>query len=226
MARVRWSTATLPSYVSSMWSNTEDWQYIRKAPELVAMFNQIGGMWVDDLNRELRDAQAARKQKIEDGYKFALNVDSDRIRMRIWAFTARAMVHEAKHQSILKLMKHSGWDVNQTGRAEWDWGTRKRKRRAGGRGRKHTGSTGSGRTRPPGGSGSGSGSGTSSSSSESTSSSSSRPGPSRPAMDPRREASYRRQLITLDILSQKGATESERNNAAEKARRIRERLGE
>lgn len=199
MARVRWNTATLPRYVSSMWSNTEDWQYIRKSPELVAMFNQIGGMWVDDLNRELHSAQAARRQKVEDGYKFAINVDSDRIRMRVWAFTARAMAHEAKHQSILKLMRHSGWDVNQHSRAQWDWGKRKRRK--------------SGGSRSSGGSGT-------------RTSGNGRPKASRPAMDPRREASYRRQLIALDILSQKGATESERNNAAEKARRIRERLGE
>lgn len=199
MARVRWNTATLPSYVSSMWSNTEDWQYIRKSPELVTIFNQIGGMWVDDLNRELRDAQAARKQKIEDGYKFAINVDSDRIRMRVWAFTARAMVHEAKHQSILKLMRHSGWDVNQNSRAKWDWGKRRKRKPSGSRSSGGTGSRTSGNGRS---------------------------GASRPAMDPRREATYRRQLVTLDILSEKGATDSERNNAAEKARRIRERLGE
>lgn len=206
MARVRWSNATLPNYVSSMWSNTEDWQYVRKSPELVAIFNQIGGMWVDDLNRELREAQAKRRQQIEDGYKFAINVDSDRIRMRIWAFTARAMVHEAKHQSILKLMKTSGWDVNQHGKAQWDWGTRKRRRSGGGRGSRSASGSASG--------------------SRSRTSGNGRSGASRPAMDPRREATYRRQLVTLDILSERGATESERNNAAEKARRLRERLGE
>jgi hypothetical protein len=208
VARVRWNTATLPSYVSSMWSNTEDWQYIRKAPELVSLFNQIGGMWVDDLNSELRQAQAARKQKIEDGYKFAINSDSDRIRMRIWAFTARAAAHEAKHQSILKLMKTSGWDVKRGSARPTNpgpnFGSGRRRRR---------GSTGNGRSRPPGGGGG------------------SRRGPkSENALvnQRRNEARLRRRLIGLDALAhpRSGATEDERSLAAEKARRIRSRLGE
>lgn len=199
MARVRWSNAGLPGYIDSMWSNTEAWQYIRKAPELVAMFDLMGEQWVGDLNRELHAAQAKRKQPVEDGYKFAISHDDDRLRMRIWAFTARAMVHEARHQSILKLMRHSGFDFKQKGRAQWDWG--------GGGGRSR--SSGGGSTRATGAGG--------------------RSGSSRrrPSMDPKREARLRRQLDVLGRLaSDRGATESERKLAAERARRLRSKLGE
>jgi hypothetical protein len=200
VARVRWNTATLPSYVSSMWSNTEDWQYIRKAPELVTMFEQMGGMWVSDLNRELHAAQAARKQKVEDGYAFAISHDNDRLRMRIWAFTARAMVHEAKHQSILKLMRNSGFDFKGKGRAQWDWGRKKQSRSQSGGSRSGAGTRSSGTRKE-------------------------RTGPSR-SMSPGEEAKLRRRLAGVEALAARGATEGERSVAAEKARRIRRQLGD
>lgn len=197
MARVRWSNARLPSYVDSMWSNTEAWQFIRKAPGLVEMFDVMGDMWVNDLNMELNAAQARRKQPIEDGYKFAISHDNDRIRMRIWAFTARAMVHEAKHQSILRLMGHSGFDVNRKGKAKWDWGTRKKRKPSGNKSR--GGGRSSGTSAPRSGSG----------------------------MDPAKESRMRRQLAAMDLLAKdKGATESERKLVAERARRFRSQLGE
>ena len=200
MARVRWSQSRLPKYVHSMWSNTEDWEYIRKAPELITFFGGMGQQWVSELNNELHAAQAARRQKVEDGYKFAISMDSDRIRMRIWAFTARAAAHEAKHQSILKLMKASGWDVRG--------GTGGRRNPGSGRSRSTGGgSRGNRRTRPSGGGGS---------------------GPrSRPSMDPKREAKLRRKLAAMEALSKDMSTsESERGLAAEHARRVRRELGE
>lgn len=197
MSRVRWNTATLPKYVDSMYSNTEDWQYIRKAPELITMFNTLGEGWVGALNQELHAAQRARKQPVADGYKHAISVNDDRIRMRIWAFTARAMAHEAKHQSILRTMRTSGFEFKAKGRAQWDWGTKsgtRGKRKA----KRDSGSKGGAGTRPS----------------------------NRPAMDPAKERRMRRQLITLDELAKRGSTEGERKLAAEKARRFRSELGE
>jgi len=161
----------------------------------------MGEQWVGDLNRELNAAQARRKQPIEDGYKFSISHNDDRIRMRIWAFTARAMVHEAKHQSILKLMRHSGFDFKQKGRAQWDWG--------GGGGGGRSRSSGGGSTRPTGAGG--------------------RSGSSRrrDTMDPQRRARLRRRLDAVDRLAaDRGATESERKLAAERGRRLRSELGE
>jgi hypothetical protein len=122
--------------------------------------------------------------------------------MRIWAFTARAMVHEAKHQSILKLMsnvgKGRGFDYSRHGRAQWDWGKRKRKPRGNRRG----------------GGGGGASAGTSAPRSG-------------PRMDPAKAARMRRQLATMDLLARdKGATEAERSLAAERARRFRTELGD
>lgn len=212
MARVRWNTATLPKYVHSMYSNTEDWQAIRKAPELVNMFALMGEHIVQELNWELHAAQAARKQKVEDGYKFAINHDPDRIRMRIWAFTARAAAHEAKHQSILKHMRFVGDTKRGTGgrtNPGPNFGSRGARRGGKGGGSRRTGGgsrSGAG-TRPP------------------PKSSSRRSGPS---MDPRREARLRRQLDVLDRLAAEGSggTGPERSLAAEKARRLREELGD
>lgn len=201
MARVKWSTASI-RYIDSMWSNTEDWQEIRKSPELVTMFGGIGQEWVSKLNTELHEAQARRKQKIEDGYKFAIRFDEDRLRMRIWCFTARAQAHEAKHQSILRLMHTSGFDVKEKSRARFNWGG---------------GGTGGGRSRGRARGSAGSGSGGKKSKSTS----------SRPKMDPQREARLRRQLITLDALQKdSAASEGEKRLAAERARRFRSELGE
>lgn len=203
MARVRWNKATLPSYVDSMYSNTEDWQYIRKAPELITFFDTMGTSWVSALNQELHAAQRARKQPVADGYAHAITVNEDRIRMRIWCTTARAMAHEAKHQSMLRTMSNSGFDFKAKGRARFDWGGKKGKSGGSksGRGRKSSAKPGGTNTRPSG---------------------------SRPAMDPRREASLRRKLAALEALATegRGGTESERKSAAEKARRIRSELGE
>jgi hypothetical protein len=215
VARVKWNTGSI-RYIDSMWSNTEDWQAIRKAPELVTMFGGKGSEWVSRLNSELHQAQIRRKQKVEDGYKFSISFDEDRLRMRIWTFTARAMAHEAKHQSILRLMRTSGFDVNEKGRA-----------RAGGTGggRRGGSSTGEGRRRPPGGSGGGSG-GREKGSGGGSSAAPPKPPPRR--MDPAKEARMRRQLVTLDALANpsSGAPEGERKLAAERARRFRAELGE
>lgn len=196
MARVRWNNATLPSYVDSMYSNTEDWEYIRKAPELVAVFNEIGANWVLALNQELHAAQRARKQPVADGYAHAISIDSDRIRMRIWCTTARAMAHEAKHQSILRLMRTSGFDYRGKGKARFDWG-----------GKRSSKSKSKRRGNPKGGAGT-------------------RPSASRPTMDAAEAAKLRRRLAALDALAERGATEGERRAAAEKAKRVRSRLGE
>jgi hypothetical protein len=115
-----------------MYSETSAWEYVRKAPELIAMFNTLGEGWVDALNQELHAAQRARKQPVADGYKHRISINDDRIRMRIWAFTARAMAHEAKHQSMLRTMRTSGFDFKQKGRAKWDWGKKAGSKKSGG----------------------------------------------------------------------------------------------
>lgn len=186
-----------------MWSNTEDWQDIRKSPDLVDLFAITGEHIVRDLNHELHTAQMSRKQKVEDGYKFAISHDRDRIRMRIWAFTARAAAHEAKHQSILKNMQFIG-DVKEKG------GGRTNPGGGGGRSRGHTGGGGPRKGSRPGGS-----------------KGATRPTKSRRKLDPAKEVRLRRQLATFDALSKDaGATEAERKLAAEHARRARDQLGE
>lgn len=196
MARVRWSKTRLPKYIDSMWSNTEDWQEIRRSPELVSLFGAIGQSWVADLNAELHQAQARRQQPIEDGYKFAINMDSDRIRMRIWTFTARAMAHEAKHQSILRLMNASGFDVKG-----------KRRRSSGPRGGSGAGTRGrggGGGPRPGGGK--------------------PRSRPNMDPGRERRLRRILTTLDALSKDS--GASESEQKLARERARRVRSELGE
>lgn len=209
MARVKWNTTSI-RYIDSMWSNTEDWQQIRKTPELVSMFAGMGEHIVQELNWELHGAQARRRQPVEDGYKFAISHDRDRIRMRIWAFTARAAAHEAKHQSILKHMQFVG-DVKEKGGGRTNPGSHAGG--GGGRSRGHTRGGGAG-TRRPGGGGGGSRRGPKSRNTR--------------VNELRNDARLRRRLMGLDALAhpKSGATEDERNLAAEKARRIRKRLGE
>jgi hypothetical protein len=207
VARVKWNTTSI-RYIDSMWSNTEEWQAIRKAPALEAMFMGLGESWVDRLNTELHNAQAARKQPVADGYKYAIRRDEDRLRMYIWAFTARAMAHEAAHQSILRLMRTSGFETNERGRAKF--GGSRRSSGGSGRGSRSgggKGSAGPGPSRPR-----------------------SAP-PKRPTLDPQTEAKMRRRLITLDRLSANADSSdpnlaNEGKLAREKARRIRDELGE
>lgn len=89
----------------------DEFERIRKVAPLEAMFRKNGEEWVGRLNAELRQAQARRGQPVEDGYKYHITRDGSRIRMYVVAFTARAQAHEAEHQSILKLMHTTGWDV-------------------------------------------------------------------------------------------------------------------
>lgn len=93
------------------WHDEEFAPQIRKAPGMVAYLEAKGVEWVAELNTELRVAQAARQQPVEDGYDHHVNVEGTRARLYIVAASARAQAHEAKHASILKLMKTSGFDV-------------------------------------------------------------------------------------------------------------------
>lgn len=81
-----------------------EWVRIRKAAGLKAELEARGQGWVDRLNAELRAAQAARKQPVEDGYKFEITTEGSRLRLYVWPFTARAIAHEAVNQSMLKLV--------------------------------------------------------------------------------------------------------------------------
>lgn len=194
MARVKWNTTSI-RYIDSMWSNTEDWQYIRKTPELMELFRGMGESIVQELNWELHAAQARRKQPIADGYKYTIRRDEDRLRMYIWTFTARAMAHEAAHQSILKHMRFVG-DTNVKGGGYRKMGGN----RFTGGGRSHSATTGGPRTRT-------------------------KPTPKRAALDPKLEASLRRRMAAAEALAaDPGATESERKLAKEKARRISAKL--
>jgi hypothetical protein len=95
--------------------NLDEFERIRKAPLLEAKLVAMAEEWVARLNAELRAAQAKRKQPVEDGYTFHLSRKGNRSRVHIVAFTARAQAHEAKHQSILKLMETSGHGVKKKG---------------------------------------------------------------------------------------------------------------
>lgn len=195
MARVKWNTTSI-RYIDSMWSNTESWQHIRKTPELMELFRGMGESIVQELNLELNAAQARRKQPIADGYKFAIRRDEDRLRMYIWAFTARAMAHEAAHQSILKHMRFVG-DTNVKGGGRRKMGGN----RFTGGGRSHNATTGGPRTARP------------------------KPKKSTHKLDPKLEATLRRRLAATEALAaDSAATESERKLAKERARRISAKL--
>lgn len=84
--------------------NMGEFRRIRKTPEMVAQLEKMGREWVERLNGELHDAQAARKQPVEDGYIADVTTSGTRARLFIVAETARAQVHDARHQSILKQM--------------------------------------------------------------------------------------------------------------------------
>lgn len=82
----------------------DEFEHIRKSDEMVEFLHGIGTELCASLNAELNEAQAERKQPIEDGYKFYVTNEgtASRARLHILAFTARAQAHEAVHQSILK----------------------------------------------------------------------------------------------------------------------------
>lgn len=95
----------------------EEFGEIRRSPGMVAHLDGMGEQWVARLNEELHGAQARRNQPVEDGYDHHITTGGTRARLYVVASTARAQAHEAKHGSILKLMRTSGLDVNQgTGR--------------------------------------------------------------------------------------------------------------
>lgn len=93
--------------------HTEEFANIRRSPGMVAHLKAMGEEWEARLNSELHAAQAARKQPVEDGYDHHITTGGTRARLYMVAATARAQAHEAKHNSILKLMRTSGLDVNQ-----------------------------------------------------------------------------------------------------------------
>lgn len=95
------------------YSNTDDWVALRKSPRLYSLLRARGETWVSRLNAELHRAQQQRGQPVEDGYAFHIQEGGDRLRLHIVPFTARAQAHEARNQSILKLM-----DVSNVNTAE------------------------------------------------------------------------------------------------------------
>jgi hypothetical protein len=101
------------SVASKIKWNLDEFERIRKAPLLEAKLVEMAEEWVGRLNAELHAAQAKRKQPVEDGYTFHLSQRGNRSRVHIVAFTARAQAHEARNQSILKLMRTSGHDVQE-----------------------------------------------------------------------------------------------------------------
>ncbi|GLE59537.1 hypothetical protein NJBCHELONAE_48500 [Mycobacteroides chelonae] len=80
----------------------DEFRRVRKSVELLHELHNMGRKWVDELNAELAEAQRARGQEIEAGYVYHITNEGDRARLHIIAATARAMAHEAKHQSILR----------------------------------------------------------------------------------------------------------------------------
>lgn len=81
-----------------------EWKSIRTTPEMKSELSARGKSWTDRLNAELRAAQAARRQPIEDGYTYEVTTEGSRYRLYVWPFTARAIAHEAVNQSMLKLV--------------------------------------------------------------------------------------------------------------------------
>jgi hypothetical protein len=94
----------------------EEFVRVRKSPGMIAHLEGMGEEWVGLLNTELHAAQTARKQPVEDGYVHHITTGGSRARLYIVAKTARAQAHEAKHSSILKLMRTSGHDVKRHAR--------------------------------------------------------------------------------------------------------------
>ncbi|QFG08867.1 hypothetical protein PBI_MALAGASYROSE_17 [Mycobacterium phage MalagasyRose] len=87
----------------------DEFENLRKSAGVVAFLEATGERLVGQLNTELRAAQAQRGQPQADGYKFYVTGkgeggDKSRARLHILAFTARGIAHEAKHQSILRLL--------------------------------------------------------------------------------------------------------------------------
>lgn len=91
--------------------NESEFTRIRKSPGLVNKFHAMGFDWADRLNTELHAAQAARKQEEADGYDYHVEEKGSRARLFMVASTARGQAHEAKHHSILKLMRTDDLDV-------------------------------------------------------------------------------------------------------------------
>lgn len=84
-----------------------EFRRIRNSPGMTEFLKAKGEEWVTELNAELREAQAKRKQPVEDGYDYWISRGT-RARLHIIPKTARAQAHEAKHSSILRTMKVGG----------------------------------------------------------------------------------------------------------------------
>lgn len=84
---------------------------IRKSEVLETQFHEMGFDWAERLNAELHGAQTARKQPESDGYDYHVRNEGTRVRLYVVASTARGQAHEAKHHSMLKLMRTDDFDV-------------------------------------------------------------------------------------------------------------------
>lgn len=81
--------------------NNPVWRELRNSPGVDAYLDRVGEETVARCNADLREAQARRKQPVEDGYDHHTTHGS-RSRLNIFPSTPRAMAHEAVNQAILQ----------------------------------------------------------------------------------------------------------------------------
>lgn len=84
--------------------NMDEFRDVRKMEGLYEQLDERGKLWTDRLNDDLHNAQAKRKQPIEDGYTYAITTEGSRDRLYVWPYTARSIAHEAVTQAMLKLV--------------------------------------------------------------------------------------------------------------------------
>lgn len=81
--------------------NMAEFARIRNSPGVTEFCENIMDTTVDRSNGDLRAAQAARKQPVEDGYTSS-TTHGDRVRVNGYPITARAIAHDAVNQSLAK----------------------------------------------------------------------------------------------------------------------------
>lgn len=87
--------------VRNMKWNMPEFQRIRNSEGITRQLHARGQDWVKRLNAELHQEQAQDNEPEEDGYTYQITHGS-RSRLYVYPYTARAMAHEARDQSMLK----------------------------------------------------------------------------------------------------------------------------
>jgi hypothetical protein len=64
--------------------NNPEWNRIRHAQQLREELDARGRQWVERLNADLRSAQSARNQPLEDGYTYNITTEGSRDRLYVW----------------------------------------------------------------------------------------------------------------------------------------------